>query len=91
MLVLTRRVDETIVIGDDVRITVVAIKGDHVRLGVDAPRTTTIYREEVYEEIQRENQAAAEIGAESLQALTGLLQGRKDAPGRGPRIGPRDD
>jgi len=48
MLVLTRKVEESIVVGDDVRITVLSIKGDRVRIGVEAPRTTSVHRLEVY-------------------------------------------
>ena len=48
MLVLTRKVEESIVVGDDVRITVLSIKGDRVRIGVEAPRTTPVHRLEVY-------------------------------------------
>jgi carbon storage regulator len=77
MLVLTRRVDESIVIGDDTRVKIVAIKGDYVRLGVDAPRSTPIHREEVYEAIQRENQAAAvDVSKDRMAAAAGLLAAR---------------
>lgn len=54
MLVLTRKKDEVIVIGDDVRIVVVGIHGDKVRLGVEAPKETAVHRLEVYEAIRRE-------------------------------------
>jgi len=69
--------DESIVIGDDIRIKVVAIKGDHVRLGVEAPRATPIHREEVYEEIQKENRAAAAspLDASQLNMAGDLLAG----------------
>ena len=59
MLVLTRRVEEGIVIGDDVRIRVLEIKGHQVKLGIDAPRSTGVYREEIYRRIQEENRRAA--------------------------------
>lgn len=59
MLVLTRRVEEGIVIGDDVRVRVLEIKGHQVKLGIDAPRTTGVYREEIYRRIQEENRQAA--------------------------------
>jgi len=59
MLVLSRQRDETIMIGDDVEITVVDIRGDKVRLGITAPRTIQVHRKEVYEAIRRENQQAA--------------------------------
>ncbi len=54
MLVLSRRKDESIMIGDDVEITIVDIRGDKVRLGITAPRNISVHRKEVYEAIQRE-------------------------------------
>ena len=55
MLVLSRQRDESIVIGDDIVVTIVDIRGDKVRLGIEAPKTITVHRQEVYEAIQREN------------------------------------
>ena len=69
MLVLTRKIGETIVIDDDVRITVVQIKGKQVRIGVDAPKETKIHREEIYQAIQDENRAAMKSIATELQQL----------------------
>lgn len=57
MLVLTRERDETIMIGDDIEITIVDIRGDHVRLGITAPREVPVHRKEVYLAIQREEKA----------------------------------
>jgi len=93
MLVLTRKVDESVVIGDDVRITVVAIKGDHVRIGIEAPRSTSIFREEVYRAIQSENLEAAATPAApgGLGALGSLLAGREAPGARGPRLSKPDD
>ena len=54
MLILTRRVGETLVIGDDISVTVLGVKGNQVRLGVNAPRTVSVHREEIYQRIQRE-------------------------------------
>lgn len=59
MLVLTRRKDEKIMIGDDIEIMVVEIRGDKVRLGVSAPATVAVHRQEVYEAIQREHKRAS--------------------------------
>lgn len=59
MLVLSRQKDETIMIGDDIEITVVDIRGDKVRLGINAPTVVPVHRKEVYDAIRRENVAAA--------------------------------
>ena len=59
MLVLSRQRDETIMIGDDIEITIVDVRGDKVRIGINAPRAIQVHRKEVYEAIQRENAAAA--------------------------------
>lgn len=66
MLVLSRQRDETIMIGDDIEVTVVDIRGDKVRLGISAPKSVTVHRKEVYEQIKRENRAAAELKPEDL-------------------------
>ena len=63
MLVLSRHRDECIMIGDDVMITVVDIRGDKVRLGIDAPKDIPVHRQEVYEAIKRENEQAARLNA----------------------------
>lgn len=66
MLILTRRVGETLMIGDDVTVTVLGVKGNQVRIGVNAPRDVAVHREEIYERIKREQaaQAAAQQGGE---------------------------
>ncbi len=56
---LTRKRDESIIIGDDIKITVVEVRGDQVKIGVEAPRVIPVHREEVYREIQEENRRAA--------------------------------
>ncbi len=73
MLVLSRRKDETIVIGDDVRVTIVDIRGDTVRLGITAPKAIPVYRQEIYEAIQRENVEAAQAKPDGLDALAGAF------------------
>ena len=66
MLVLSRQKDETIMIGDDVEITIVDIRGDKVRLGITAPPHVPVHRKEVYEAIQRENADAARVQIDDL-------------------------
>lgn len=60
MLVLTRQKDESIMIGDDVEITIVDVRGDRVRLGINAPREVSVHRKEVYEAIQKEKKEKEE-------------------------------
>ena len=69
MLVLSRREGQGIVIGDNVVIRVVEIRGDHVRLGIDAPRSVVIHREEIAEEIRIANEMAARQGDVDLGRL----------------------
>ena len=61
MLVLSRHRDESITIGDDIVITIVDIRGDKVRLGIEAPSDIPVHRQEVYEAIQRENRKASQV------------------------------
>lgn len=61
MLVLSRHRDESIMIGDEIVVTIVDIRGDKVRLGIDAPQDIPVHRQEVYEAIQRENHKASQI------------------------------
>jgi len=73
MLILARRIGESIMIGDQVEISVVDIKGDQVKLGIKAPSQVKVYRREVYAAIQEENRAAAAASPGNLPALDELL------------------
>ena len=73
MLILTRKSGESITIGDDVKITVVEVKGKQVRIGIDAPRSYMIHREEVYLSIQEENRGAAKESPLSIAGLKNLF------------------
>ena len=85
MLVLTRRAGESIVIGDDVRVVVLDVRGDTVRLGIEAPRSVQVHRAEVYAEVQAANAAAANTG-DDLGAVAERLHrlARPRPAGRGP-------
>ena len=69
MLVLSRQRDESIIIGDNVVITIVDVRGDKVKLGIEAPREISVHRREVYEAIQRENRQAALLKPEDAQLM----------------------
>ena len=69
MLVLSRTRDESIIIGDNVVVTVVDVRGDKVKLGIEAPQDISVHRREVYEAIRRENQQAAKLRPEDARQL----------------------
>jgi carbon storage regulator len=71
MLVLSRQRDESIIIGDNVVVTVVDIRGDKVRLGIQAPQEIPVHRREIYDAIQRENLLASQVERKDLQGLDG--------------------
>lgn len=73
MLVLTRRTDESVIIGDTIAVTVLAIEGDHVRLGITAPKTVPIHRQEVYEQIKTANVEAARSSSTDISSILKFL------------------
>lgn len=78
MLVLTRKAEEGIIIGDDVKITIIEIKGGSIRIGIDAPRHMKVHRQEVYDKIKEENQEATQWDIADLSALSSIMSaGRK--------------
>jgi len=81
MLVLSRKKDEVIVVGDDIEITLVDIRGDQVKIGVSAPRSVSIHRKEIYDAIQQENKAAAQASKQSVASLAEVLR-KKEMRGK---------
>ena len=78
MLVLTRKIGEGIIIGDDIKITVVDLKGGGVRIGIDAPREMKVHRQEVFDRIKQENKEATQWDIADLNELSSILAaGRK--------------
>lgn len=65
MLILTRKAGETIMVGDEVTVTVLGVKGNQVRVGINAPREVTVHREEIYERIQAEQEGNEEVPTEN--------------------------
>ena len=84
MLVLSRQRDESIMIGDNIVVTIVDIRGDKVRLGINAPAEVPVHRQEVYEAIQRENIRAARLGpgdTENISRFANRGSGQPREPG----------
>jgi len=69
MLALTRKKDESIIIGDQIEITILDIQGDKVKLGIQAPKNIAIYRKEIFLEIKEENKAAVQSSVNQIKAL----------------------
>jgi len=87
MLILARRIGESIIVADQIEISVIDIKGDQVKLGITAPPQVKVYRREVYAAIQAENRAAASASPDALHGLEGLLGGGKAVGGGSPTTG----
>lgn len=84
MLILTRKLNETIMIGDRIEISVIEIRGDHVKIGIKAPTNVKVYRQEVYKAIQQENIEAAQAKPDILPRLDNLFpDANKDEGGTG--------
>lgn len=81
MLVLTRKKGQSIVIAEKIKITVLEMKGDQVRLGIEAPQELSVYREEIYEQILSENIVATGIDVKAVEALQQLLENNKENEG----------
>jgi carbon storage regulator len=78
MLVLSRQRDESIMIGDNIVVTIVDIRGDKVRLGINAPTEIPVHRQEIYEAIQRENQRASRVDPKDTRSLGRTSSTAKD-------------
>lgn len=74
MLALARKINQSIVIGSDIEITLLEIKGDQIKIGINAPKSVPIYRKEIYEQIQDENKKAAQADVD-VQSLKNLFAG----------------
>jgi carbon storage regulator len=74
MLVLTRKSEEAVRIGEHIKITIVEIKGNQVRLGIEAPLNIPVYREEIYEQVKQENRLSAVASAESFGKLKEVMR-----------------
>jgi len=81
MLILTRRSGEGIRIGDDIRIVILEIKGNQVRVGIEAPEAVQVHRDEVYESIKSANIKASSVSTEHLQELFELWTKRREGEG----------
>jgi carbon storage regulator len=80
MLVLARRLNESIMIGDEIEVVIIDIKGDQVKLGIRAPKRVTVHRKEIYEEIRKENIAAmdSKLKPEELREISEIFKKGKD-------------
>jgi len=77
MLILTRKLGEQVAIGDDIRITLLEIKGSQAKLGIEAPRSTGIYRNEIYEKILTENRMSSATHSQDVSLAETLLRKRR--------------
>ena len=104
MLILTRKLGESITIGDNIKVQVLGIRGRQVRLGIEAPEDVVVHREEIYVKIQAENRKAQGNVSKDLLGMVKMIKGKitgeseqrehptidyRDKPGKGPDKGPR--
>jgi carbon storage regulator len=89
MLILTRKSGEKIRIGDDIAVSVIEIRGNQVRLGISAPRNVAVHRQEVYDQIQEQNQLAAQAQPSDKALIQNLWQ--KQSPAKRQEPGARSD
>jgi carbon storage regulator len=82
MLVLTRKLNESIMIGDSVEVTVVEVKGEQVKLGIKAPKDVKVHRKEVYLAIQSENIDASKLAVDSVDRISGLFKKKREGAGK---------
>ena len=76
MLVLSRKINQSIVIGDNIEIMLVDIRGDQIKLGIKAPKTVKIFRKEVYEEVKSQNLEASQSAIEELNILSSFVKNK---------------
>ena len=80
MLILTRKLGESVTIGDDIKITILGVRGRQVRLGIIAPHKVAIHREEIYFKIQEENRRAVESSVDEVAAIAHLMKENPEQP-----------
>ncbi len=78
MLILTRKIGEGIILGDDIRISIMEIRGKQIRIGIEAPANVVVLREEIYQRIQEENLRAAGVRDVDLTEITKIWKQKKD-------------
>ncbi len=77
MLILSRKIDQQIKIGDDISITIIEVRGDQVKIGVEAPRDVKVFRQEVFNAIKNENTAASNVNSEKIGSLSSMFKNEK--------------
>ncbi len=78
MLILTRKIGEGIILGDDIRISIMEIRGKQIRIGIEAPQNVVVLREEIYQRIQEENLRAAGVRDVDLKEIAKIWKQKKD-------------